>query len=265
MGRVSAAELRRSGMIAGGQFPRSAFNLHNQGVERAQYQGPRGSGFAVEFLGEKARQQLDHALFEGVAVVRSSAIEAVVSSTDTIKQKMRTYLDGHFRGSAMHGNAHRRASNAMVQSAYFNDLADKGQVTALIYSKFGFRNAGGFVDFLLLHMRGGEIKPTTGEWLRIPGRERFSGSRFGGARINVGEYDGSGSSIHWAKSKDGAKLFLLRTFKGGKKTELLETLVKSLRIEPSLQGLEGVMATYGPQFESDFSAAFSRRESQAKV
>lgn len=270
MGRLTREEMLRlaniaqpsrgSGMISGAKGGRSVFNASNQGVLRAEYQGARGSGFAVEFLDDKARIKLDEGLAAGFAVITGSSIEALVTANDELKQKMRTYLDGHFRGSAMHGNAHRRISNAAVQSAYFDSVKEGTGFASTIYSKFGFRgaggaNGGGFVDFLLLHVRGGTIKPTRGEWLRIPGRNRF-GSQ-------TGNFAMSGSQIVWAKSKDGQKLFKLRRFKGGKATELLETLVKSLTIKPSLQGLEGIMASNGAVFERHFAASFTRRKAEA--
>lgn len=270
MGRLTREEMLRlanlskpsrgSGMISAAKGGPSVFNAHNQDVLRADYQGVRGSGFTVELLEDKARQALDAGLAAGMTVIQGAAIEGLVFANDELKQKMRSYLDGHFRGSAMHGNAHRRASNAMVQSAYYDTVTEGRGFAALLYSKFGFRaagggNSGGFVDFLLLHMRGGTIRPTNGEWLRIPGRSRFGGQ--------IGSFPMSGSQVVWAKSKNGQKLFKLRRFKGGKATELLETLVKSLTIKPSLQGLEAIMASNGAVFERQFGASFARRKAEA--
>ena len=270
MGRLTREEMlrlanlrqpsSRTGMMGPAKGGPSVFNAHNQGVLRADYQGPRGSGFTVEFLDDKARAALDQGLAAGITVITGSSIEALVSSNDELKQKMRTYLDGHFRGSALHGNNHRRISNAAVQSAYFDTVIGGRGFAATIYSKFGFRdagggNGGGFVDFLLLHMRGGTLRPRNGEFMRVPGRSRFASQ--------IGQFEMSGSQIVWAKSKDGQKLFKLRRFKGGKATELLETLVKSLTIKPSLQGLEAVMATNGAVFERHFDAVFTRRRAEA--
>lgn len=248
---------RRSGsMITRASGGRSLFNLHNQGVTRADYQGPRGSGFTVEFLSENARNQLAEQLDGNVALITGASISGVVEATDELKQKMRSYLDGHFRGSAMHGNNHRRVSNAMVQSVYYDEVSEKGQFASLIYSKFGFRNAGGFVDFLLLHMRGGTVKPATKDWLRIPNRAE-AGSGF----AQSGRFAMSDSDIFFVKAKDDpAKLFQLRRYRGTKKTVLLATLVKSLRIEPSLQGLEAIMATRGALFEKHFAAWWQANE-----
>lgn len=247
---------RGGGGIAPARGGPSAFNLHNQEVVRAEYQGPKGAGFTVDFLEDKARIELDQALVDGLLVIRGSSIEAVVTSTDAVKQKMRSYLDAHFRGSSMHGNNHRRVSNAASQSAYFNDLEKQGQVTATIYSKFGYGKGGEFRDFLLLHMRGGTLRPTSGDWLRIPARGTAG---FG----QVGKYEMSGSQVFFVKSKDGAKLFLLRKMPGAGKTQLLATLVKSLQIKPDLQGLELVLAARGAEFERHFSATFTRRKAEA--
>lgn len=234
---------------------RTAFNLHNQAVLRADHQGPRGVGFAVEFLGEGGRIQLDEGLELGVIAIRDSSIEAVVATTDEVKQRMRSYLDSHFTGSALHGNNHRRVSNAAVQSVYYDDIGEKGQYTGLIYSKFGVGKGAAFVDFLLLHMRGGTIRPKTKDWLRIPNTEE-AGSRGG----QTGRYAMSDSEIFFVPSADGQKLFQLRRYRRTKKTVLLATLVKSLKFEPSLQGLEAILAARGAVFERNFDAIFSRKK-----
>lgn len=237
--------------------PLALANFHNQGVARSDYASGARGGFTVEFLGPKATTDLRDALTQGVVAIRSSSIEAAVSSTDEIKQRMRSFLDAHFTGSRMHANAHRRVSNASVQSVYYDDVADQGQFTSLIYSKFGFRGPGGFVDFLLLHMRGGRITPQGKDWLRIPA----AGARTGFGQ--AGHYPVSDSDIFFARSKDGSKLFQLRRKRGAgpgaKATELIATLVKSVTIAPSLAGLEAIMATRGAVFEKHFDALFERR------
>jgi len=231
------------------------WNFHNQGATRADYSGPRGSGFTVEFHGARAAKDLGVALEQGALAIRASSIGAIVSSTDELKQKMRAFLDSHFTGSAMHGNNHRRVSNAAVQSIYYDDVAEKGQFASLIYSKFGFRGSGGFVDFLLLHIRGGTIRPGPGEdWLRIPNR-----AEGGAIAVQSGSYEMSGSDIFFARSKNGQKLFQLRRYGRTGQTRLLATLVKSLAIAPSLQGLEAIMATRGAIFERHFDVEWNAR------
>lgn len=252
-------------MIARGGYPRTAMNFSNQGVLRSVYQGPKGQGFYVSFLGEKARIRLDEALLEGVIATREASLEALVAETDETKQLMRSFLDGHFTKSAMHGNNHRRVSNAAVQSVYYDDSEKKGQYTSLIYSKFGIGKGKTFQDFLLLHMRGGELKSKTGDWLVIPNAEERG--KIGAAPrgpMQIGRYELSDSDIFFRKSKDGTKLFQLRAYRKSHKIVLLATLVKSLRIEPSLQGLEAILASRGARFESNFDAAFSRKKAEGR-
>lgn len=257
-GRISDAQMRRGGMIAGGGFGRTAFNLHNQGVLRAEYQGPKGAGFTVEFLGEKARMRLDESLARGVVLIRESAGEAQVESTDTIKQRMRSFIDGQFTGSAMHGNNHRRVSNAAAQSVYFNVHQGEPALTSLIYSKFGVGKGNTFVDYLLLHLRGGTLTPKAGKYIMVP-NEAVVGPNFKGA--NVGSF--SGFDVAMAQSKDRQKLFLIRRPKGGGRGVLLATLTKSLRIEPSLAGLDAILAGRPALFLSNYDAVFSRKKSEA--
>ncbi|WP_221403589.1 hypothetical protein [Croceicoccus naphthovorans] len=236
-------------------------NFHNQGLARADYQGARGQGFTVEFLAEKAARDMEAGLQQGAVAIRSSSIEAAVTSTDEIKQKMRSFLDAHFTGSEMHGNNHRRVSNASVQSVTYDDVSEKGQFTSLIYSKFGYRGGGGFVDFLLLHMRGGTVKPQKGEWIRLDRRGK------GQIGQQTGFFPLSKRDTFFVEADDGKKLFQLRRKRGGgpaaKGTELLATLVRSLTFKPSLQGLETIMATRGAVFERHFDALLGQRLSQS--
>ena len=251
----------------GGVIPKSAnatrfMNFHNQALARAEYQGARGQGFSVEFLGAKAAAQMDAALVQGAAAIRSSSIEAAVTSTDELKQKMRSFLDAHFTGSDLHGNNHRRVSNASVQSVTYDDVTEKGQFTSLIYSKFGYRGAGGFVDFLLLHMRGGTVKPQSGNWLRLDARGK------GQIGQQSGYFPHSQRDTFFVESADGKTLFQLRRRRGSKPgaangTELLATLVKSLTFKPSLQGLETIMAQRGAIFERHFDSLLGQRLAEA--
>lgn len=236
--------------------PYTLMNFHNQGLLRAERSQPR-TGFTVEFLSEKAVTELRDSLEQGVVAIRASSFAALAAETDETKQKMRAFLDAHFTGSDMHGNGHRRVSNAAVQSVYYDDLAEKGQVTSLIYSKFGVGGGAGFVDFLLLHMKGGTIKPQKGDWLRIPA----SSAR--GIGNQSGFYPLSRSDIFFVESKDKNKLFQLRRpRRGSAKTELLATLMKSITFAPSLAGLERILADRGAVFERHFAQDFESRFGQ---
>lgn len=246
-------------MASRGGFPRTAMNFHNQALLRATYQGARGQGFAVEFLSERSRIQLDAALADGAILIRESSVEAVVEATDETKQKMRTFLDSHFTGSEMHGNMHRRVSNAAVQSVYYDEVGDKGQFASLIYSKFGVGRGSTFVDYLLLHIRGGTLRPKQGDWLRIPNSEEGQP-----LRGQSGYYPMTNSEIFFARRKRDNKLFQLRRYRSSGKTVLLATLVKSLRIDPSLQGLEAILAARGAVFVRKFDAIFSRKKAEGR-
>ena len=249
---------RSGGMISrrGSARPTGLMNFHNQGLLRAEGGGP-GSGFTVEFLAEKAMTELRGSLEQGAVAIRASSFTALVAETDETKQKMRAFLDAHFDGSDMHGNGHRRVSNAAVQSVYYDDLADKGQITSLIYSKFGVGGGAGFVDFLLLHMKGGTIKPKSGDWLRIPA----SGARRMGNQS--GYSPTSRTDVFFVESKDGKKLYQLRRpRRGSAGTELLATLMKSITIKPSLGGLERILADRGAVFERHFTQDFEQRFGQ---
>lgn len=232
-------------------------NFHNQGIVRAEFQGTNRRGFTVEFLGGKAQKKVEQALEGGILRMVESSITAVVATTDTVKQKLRSYLDSHFLGSEMHGNAHRRMSNAMVQSVYYDEHRGKPGFASLIYSKLGKgKGPSSFVDFLLLHVRGGTIAPKRGEWMPII---NYKDNPLGLSKVgNWGT-----STVFFVPSKDGQKLFLLRKIKGGGSTRLLATLIKSFQVPPSLTELGSIAAERGVLFERNFDAAWKRSENMA--
>ena len=134
------------------------------------------SGFSVEFGDVKGMQAFAAGIEDGAIVIANVSIQTVVLTIDTLKQKLRTYFDSVFTGSTPTRNSHRRATNAMVQSAIFNDMEAKGQFAGLIYSKLG-RGMGpqSFIDYLLAHPEGSTLQPQGG-WLRIAEDERYDGS-----------------------------------------------------------------------------------------
>lgn len=245
-------------MIQKAQADMSALmNFHNQGVLRADFGSAARGGFSVEFLGAKTQKQVEEMLKSGVMRIVESSITAVVATTDEVKQKLRSYLDSHFAGSAMHGNAHRRISNAAVQSKPYDTVNGEPGYSTLIYSKLGAGSGpANFVDFLLQHMRGGTITPKQGEWMKIVNRETDPNGL-----SKVGNF--GSSSVFFVPSKDGQKLFLLRKMKGGGSTTLLATLVKSIQIPASLSGIDAIAATRGVLFERNFDVAWKRSESMA--
>ena len=93
----------------------------------------------------------------------------VVAVTDTGKQVQadwRAVVNSRFSRSARVGGGNRRVANAIRLKVYDNPGAS---AAALVYSKFGRRGAGGeFVDYLLPHVVGATIRPTTSRWLYIP-------------------------------------------------------------------------------------------------
>jgi hypothetical protein len=197
----------------------------------------------------------------GVAV-RGASVEAVVRTTNEVKERIRDYIDAHFKSSEFHGNGRRRVSNASAQAMFYDEIEDKGQYAGLVYSKFGKRDAGGFVDYLLLHVRGGTLKPRRGDWLRI-------GQRGVIGNPQSGFFGLSKSDIFFRPSADGKKLFQFRRFrKGGASRrrgtlELLATLVKQVAFPASLSGVENIARQRPELFEGYFAEALQLRAARA--
>lgn len=243
-------------------FKGQPMNFHNQDLPRAKYQGPRGSGFFVEFVGSRATIQLENRLRTDLAMLRDASITSVVKATDEIKQKLRRFFDGYFQNSEFHGNNHRRAANAAAQSIYYNDIDEKGQFTGYIYSKLGSGSGSRFVDYLRLPRYGGTVRPANKDWLKLVTSElRSQGIVHPG---QAGYFPFSKSTIFWAKSKDGKKLYLLRSYSKGSnsskagQTELLATMFKELTFKPSLGEVDNIARLREPLLLKNFDAVLTR-------
>lgn len=222
------------------------------GFKGAGVFSPSGRGFAVAF--ERQGAVPLEALAGDAVKIRGASKEAVDKTTNEVKQRIRDFIDAHFAGSQFQSNNRRKVSNASAQSKLYDELEEKGQYASLIYSKFGKRDGGGFVDFLLLHVRGGTIRPGPGEdWLRIENKK---------VPDQVGHQNAtfSNSSIFMVESADGKKLFQLRRNASTGKTQLLATLVKSIAVPARLAGVEAVARTRGELFEGHFARALALQD-----
>jgi hypothetical protein len=224
----------------------------------------RSSGRGFELVFDKSRTEMELTdLADGAQIViQNASVEAVVKTTNEVKQRIRSYINAHFKGSQFTSNNNRRVANASAQSQFYDDRAEKGQYTGLVYSKFGKRDgASGFVDFLLLHIRGGAVKARDGGWMRI----NASGKKTFGTSGQTGYYNLSDSNIFFSNSSDGKKLFLLRRYKKGSfsgkggKTELLATLMRQIIFPARLTGIDEIARSRGDLFTGYFRDAFDRQ------
>lgn len=223
-----------------------------------------GRGFAVLFDRIASEKRTREILQADALVIRGASIDAVVKTTVDVKLKIRAYINAHFTGSGIQSNNNRKAANASAQDTFYDDIADKGQYTGLVYSKFGKRDAGGgFVDYLLLHVRGGIVKPNQGGWLRIVNQE--AGGSLGIA-AQSGFFETSQSNIFFTKSADGKKLFQLRRYKKGSfspkagKTELIATLLRQVAFPARLTGIDEIARSRSDLFDKYFNDAFDARQ-----
>lgn len=224
------------------------------------FRGSAGS-FSIRFE-RTDRQGLEEILKRDAVAVRGASVEAVIETTREVKLAIRAYINAHFKGSAFTSNNNRRVANASAQEKFYDEVEGKGQYAGLVYSKFGKRDKGGFVDFLLLHVRGG---PVSGKpWLRI-----VNEAEGGTARIaaQTGSYSLSQSDIFFLPSKDGKKLFQLRRYrkerdpKTGRlgRSRLLATLVKSITFPARLSGIDEIARRRPELFDRNFARALGAR------
>jgi len=234
----------------------SVMNFHKAGA--------RGGGFTVEFLDVKAMKAFAAGIEDGAVVIAQASVETVVLTIDKLKQSLRTFFDGVFTGSAPTRNNHSRATNAMVQSALYDDMAAKGQFAGLIYSKLG-RGLGpqSFVDYLLAHLDGATLRPQ-GEWLRIAEDDRSSFLQARGGFVPTGYNKAAGTSTFWhADRNDPNKLYLLRKDERTGHTDLLDVLMKSVTLPPRLGGLQPILDESEAIFERNMDRVWDRRAGEA--
>ena len=223
-----------------------------------------GSNTAFNIRFERvSKRGLEEVLKRDAIAVRGASKDAVIETTRQVKNLIRAYIDAHFTGSEWHGNAHRRVANASAQEKFYDEIEGKGQFAGLVYSKFGKRDAGGFVDYLLLHVRGGTVPGSP--WLRLVNDEAGGTA---GSVAQSGFFSFSQSNIFFVESKDGKKLYQLRRYKKGSssgkagKTELLATLVKQLVFKPTLSGIDEIARRRPELFDQNFAAALQARTGQ---
>lgn len=222
-----------------------------------------GRGFAVQFDRKNSEDRTRKQLETDAVVIQGASIDAVVKTTVEVKLKIRAYINAHFKGSRFQSNDNRKVANASAQDTFYNDIAAKGQYTGLVYSKFGKRDgASGFLDFLLLHVRGGTLTARDGGWMRIDAKGKGSL----GLIAQTGFFNLSNSNVFFSNSADGKKLFLLRRYKKGGlspkmsgKTELLATLIKKIVFPARLTGIDEIARSRGDLFTKHFNDAFNRR------
>lgn len=232
--------------------------------------GSADGNFLLWFEEKAGTEKLREQMARDAVEIRGAGVQSVVDTTNEVKERLRNYLDSYFIRSEVIGGAggrkaRRRVSFAAAQSRFYDDIAADGQYSGQIYSKWG-RGKGpdSFVDFLMLHLRGGTVRPKRGDWIKIR-NPAIPGLHGGGDQ--VGEYPISNSRIFFKKAPGGRKMFILReTFgfgsgrrKQDRKVELLATLVKSLTFAPQLTGLDAIAATRIDLFDKKFRAALDAR------
>lgn len=217
------------------------------------------SGFAVDMLNPKEIRAFEAALDGGAVAVQAASLTAARATGAQLKERLRSFFDGVFQGSDPTRNNHRRATNAMVQSKEFDEVASKGQFTYFIYSKFG-RGSGpdGFIDYLLLHLQGGTLEPDAKEWFRL--RVSPDSRQLGRAGyIQTGYYPAAGTRVFFKPSDDGQELFLLRENIKTGRTQLLDVLLKTVTIAPRLAGLQPLLDSAGAEFERNVDIAWQQQ------
>lgn len=154
--------------------------------------------------------------------LRSLSNEATKRETDALKNAARDQVRLAFPGGRSRRGG-RRVANAI--RGVMRE-AGEGFQRGTVFSKFGRRAGGEFVDYLLPFVRGGEIRPVNSKWLYIPadgGRGRSRKVRRS-ARLEKG--------LRFVPSGEPGKVFLVKETRT--RSTLVAVLIRRLRVKQRL-------------------------------
>lgn len=165
--------------------------------------------------------RLTQEMREEAAHVAEAVRDSVTGETTAVQARARGLVD-----AALPPRGRRKPSNA-IRSKIYND--GPGRTRGLVYSKFGRREGGRFVDYLLPHIRGADIRPRNGSFLVLPvkGQSR----RMDRIRRDLGRL-GEDPKLALIPISGGRYVFVRKTSRN--RTVLLAWLVRGVRIDPKL-------------------------------
>lgn len=156
-----------------------------------------------------------------VRAVDRGTTTAIKDSTRALQLAAREEINRRFRGSGRVKGGNRRIANA-IRSRIFDD--GPFDTAGLVYSKFGRKSRGQFLDYLAPHVLGATLRPLNSQWLYIP----IGGGRSGRQRrLSLGD----DKRLAFVSIGPGRAL-LVRRQRGSSK--IVALLVKRVRIKPSL-------------------------------
>ncbi|EKE70892.1 hypothetical protein [Oceanibaculum indicum] len=157
------------------------------------------------------------------AHVAEAVHSSVTGETTAVQLRARGLVDAALPPRA---GSRRKPSNAIRQKIY-ND--GPGRVRGIVYSKFGRREGGRFVDYLKPHVDGADIRPRAGSFMVLPvkGQSR----RMDRIRRDLGRL-GEDPKLALIPVSGGRFVFVRRASRN--RTVLLAWLVRGVRIDPKL-------------------------------
>ena len=112
-------------------------------------------------------RNLDRALKRADLRTRAAARTSVAETSLRVQKAIRADVDRIFSGGTirLRRGKGRRVSGAIRRALF--DNRERG-TAALVFSKFGRRECGVFVDFLGPYLTGRDIRPRRGRYLAVP-------------------------------------------------------------------------------------------------
>jgi len=161
-----------------------------------------------------ARGELREFLADEQKKLSRGAQRAVKQTADSLKKRARQTVDA----AGFRGRGRSKPSNAIRQQDYPDDNA------AIVFSKFGRREGGQFIDYLAIHTTGATLRPRRSRWLfiQLPGAGRRK-VRFSPALDK---------RVAFVPVRGGQRILVVRRTR--RRTVLLGVLLKRVRITRKL-------------------------------
>lgn len=153
---------------------------------------------------------------------RQASNEATKEHTDKLKGRSRARVRQAFPGGGARRGA-RRVANAI--RGVVRD-AGEGFQRGTVFSKFGKREGGEFIDYLLPFVRGAEIRPVNSKWIYIPADGGKRRSR------RVRRSSSLEKGLRFVPSGQPGKIYLVKETRS--RSTLVAVLVRRLRITKKL-------------------------------
>lgn len=152
----------------------------------------------------------------------------VKETTDELKEDVRSAVRQGLRARSGRGDVSKA-----IRGVFYPNQDQPASAAGLVYSKFGRREGGEFVDYLKPHIEGATIEPERSKWLYIPNERGRKARRFKRQSVALQR------NLAFVRVSD-RKAYLVRRTRT--RSTIIATLVRRVRIKDRIT-LKGAIDT----------------------